>query len=41
MLYVAESHSRGPVSLQLRAGSRISMARSSMGRAYLAGLPER
>lgn len=41
MLYVAESHSRGPLSLQLRAGSRISMVRSSMGRAYLAGLPER
>lgn len=40
MLYVAERHSRGPVSLQLRAGSRISMARSAMGRAYLAGLPE-
>ena len=40
MLYVAESHSRGPVSLQLRAGSRISMVRSAMGRAYLAGLPE-
>jgi DNA-binding IclR family transcriptional regulator len=40
MLYVAESHSRGPLSLQLRAGSRISMVRSSMGRAYLAGLPE-
>lgn len=39
MLYVAESHSRGPVALQLRAGSRISMVRSSMGRAYLAGLP--
>lgn len=41
MLYVAESHSRGPLSLQLRTGSRISMVRSSMGRAYLAGLPER
>ena len=39
MLYVAEAHSRGPVSLQLQTGSRISMVRSSMGRAYLAGLP--
>lgn len=39
MLYVAAAHSRGPVSLQLRAGSRISLVRSSMGRAYLAGLP--
>jgi DNA-binding IclR family transcriptional regulator len=41
MLYVSACHSRGPVSLQLRAGSRISLARSSMGRAYLAGLPEK
>lgn len=40
MLYVTVAHSRGPVSLQLRAGSRISLVRSSMGRAYLAGLPE-
>jgi DNA-binding IclR family transcriptional regulator len=40
MLYIAESHSRGPISLQLRAGSRISLARSSMGRAYIAGLPD-
>lgn len=41
MLYIAARHSRGPVSLQLRTGSRISLVRSSMGRAYLAGLPER
>jgi DNA-binding IclR family transcriptional regulator len=40
MLYVTERHSRGPLALQLRAGSRISLVRSSMGRAYLAGLPE-
>lgn len=38
MLYIAARHSRGPVSLQLRTGSRISLVRSSMGRAYLAGL---
>lgn len=36
MIYVACARSPGVVSLQLDVGSRISLARSSMGRAYLA-----
>ncbi|MBB6011377.1 DNA-binding IclR family transcriptional regulator [Aquamicrobium lusatiense] len=36
MIYVACARSEGIVSLQLNVGSRISLARSSMGRAYLA-----
>lgn len=36
MIYVACARSPGVVSLQLNIGSRISLARSSMGRAYLA-----
>lgn len=39
MIYIAAVRSSGVVSLQLDVGSRISLARSSMGRAYLAGLP--
>lgn len=39
MIYVACARSSGVVSLQLNVGSRISLARSSMGRAYLAAAP--
>ncbi len=39
MIYVACARSPGVVSLQLNVGSRISLARSSMGRAYLAAAP--
>jgi len=38
MIYVACARSPGVVSLQLNVGSRISLTRSSMGRAYLAGI---
>ena len=40
MIYIACARSAGMISLQLNVGSRISLARSSMGRAYLAGLRE-
>ena len=40
MTYVACAKSRSVVSLQLGVGSRISLARSAMGRAYLAGCSE-
>ena len=40
MIYIACARSAGMISLQLSVGSRISLARSSMGRAYLAGLRE-
>ncbi|WP_238367546.1 IclR family transcriptional regulator [Mesobacterium pallidum] len=42
MTYVAAARSPGLVALTLNVGSRISLARSSMGRAYLAAMePER
>jgi len=40
MTYLACARSSGMVSLQLNVGSRISLARSGMGRAYIAGLPK-
>ncbi|WP_235830107.1 IclR family transcriptional regulator [Algihabitans albus] len=40
MTYVACARSEGLVSLQLAVGSRISLARSAIGRAYLAGAGE-
>ncbi|MEX0759584.1 MAG: IclR family transcriptional regulator [Tistlia sp.] len=40
MTYVACARSGGMISLQLDVGSRISLARSAMGRAYLAGASE-
>jgi DNA-binding IclR family transcriptional regulator len=40
MVYVACARGAGAVSLQLDVGSRLSLARSGMGRAYLAGLDE-
>lgn len=40
MLYAETCEGAGPVGLRLHAGSRIPMATSAMGRAYLAGLPE-
>ncbi|HEY0833354.1 MAG TPA: IclR family transcriptional regulator [Azospirillum sp.] len=40
MIYIACARSSGVVSLQLNVGSRISLARSGMGRAYLAGTTE-
>jgi DNA-binding IclR family transcriptional regulator len=36
MVYMATARSRSVISLQLDVGSRISLARSAMGRAYLA-----
>ena len=36
MIYLATARSRSVISLQLDVGSRISLARSAMGRAYLA-----
>ncbi len=39
MVYVAAARGGGAVSLRLDVGSQLSMARSAMGRAYLAGLP--
>lgn len=36
MIYLAAARSRSVISLQLGVGSRISLARSAMGRAYLA-----
>jgi DNA-binding IclR family transcriptional regulator len=38
MTYIACARSAGVISLQLSVGSRISLARSSIGRAYLSGL---
>jgi DNA-binding IclR family transcriptional regulator len=38
MIYVACARSAGAISLQLDVGSRISLARSSIGRAYLASV---
>lgn len=38
MIYIGCARSAGMISLQLNVGSRISLARSSMGRAYLAGV---
>jgi DNA-binding IclR family transcriptional regulator len=40
MTYIACARSAGVISLQLSVGSRISLARSSVGRAYLSGLGE-
>ena len=40
MIYIAFARSVGMISLQLNVGSRISLARSGMGRAYLAGVSE-
>jgi DNA-binding IclR family transcriptional regulator len=40
MIYVACARSGGLMSLQLDVGSRISLSRSAMGRAYLAGTSE-
>jgi DNA-binding IclR family transcriptional regulator len=37
MTYIACARSEGLISLQLNVGSRISMARSGIGRAYIAG----
>ncbi|MBB94471.1 MAG: IclR family transcriptional regulator [Rhodobacteraceae bacterium] len=39
MIYLASARSRSVISLQLDVGSRISLARSAMGRAYIAGSP--
>lgn len=38
MVYLACTQNAGVVTLQMRVGSRISLTRSSMGRAYVAGL---
>jgi DNA-binding IclR family transcriptional regulator len=40
MTYITCARSAGVISLQLSVGSRISLARSSIGRAYLYGLAE-
>jgi DNA-binding IclR family transcriptional regulator len=40
MTYIACARSAGVISLQLSVGSRISLARSSVGRAHLSGLSE-
>lgn len=40
MTYIACARSEGVISLQLNVGSRISLARSAMGRAYIAGTTE-
>ncbi len=40
MTYLACARARGIIALQLGVGSRISLARSAMGRAYLAACPE-
>jgi DNA-binding IclR family transcriptional regulator len=39
MLYIAYTHSNASVTLRLEAGTRIPMALTAMGRAFLAGLP--
>ena len=40
MTYIACARSKGVITLQLNVGSRISLARSAMGRAYIAGVGE-
>lgn len=40
MIYIACGRNAGMISLQLNVGSRISLARSGMGRAYLAGITD-
>jgi DNA-binding IclR family transcriptional regulator len=40
MTYIAAARSEGVISLQLSVGSRISLARSAIGRAYIAGTTE-
>jgi DNA-binding IclR family transcriptional regulator len=40
MTYIACARSKGVITLQLSVGSRISLARSAMGRAYIAGAEE-
>ena len=40
MVYLANCRSMSPVTLQLNVGSRVPMARTAMGLAYLADLPE-
>lgn len=40
MIYIGCARSAGMISLQLNVGSRISLSRSSMGRAYLAGIAD-
>lgn len=40
MIYIAAAKGPGVISLQLDVGSRISLARSGMGRAYLGGLSD-
>ncbi len=40
MIYIAAARGKSVISLTLDVGSRISLVRSSMGRAYIAGLPE-
>lgn len=40
MIYIACARSAGMISLQLNVGSRLSLSRSGMGRAYLAGIPD-
>lgn len=40
MTYIACARSEGVITLQLGVGSRISLARSAMGRAYIAGAGE-
>ncbi|MCW8843411.1 MAG: IclR family transcriptional regulator [Rhodobacteraceae bacterium] len=39
MIYLAAARSKSVISLQLDVGSRISLARSAMGRAYIAASP--
>ncbi|MFO1058228.1 MAG: IclR family transcriptional regulator [Dongiaceae bacterium] len=39
MLYIAYTHANASVTLRLEAGTRIPMALTAMGRAFLAGLP--
>ena len=41
MVYLANCRSMSPVTLQLNVGSRVPMARTAMGLAYLAGLDEK
>lgn len=40
MIYIACARSAGMISLQLNVGSRISLSRTGMGRAYLAGISD-
>lgn len=41
MIYVEVCHGAGPMILRLGVGSRVPIARTAMGRAYLAALPDR